>query len=69
MYFSLVTITTLGYGDLAAAEPFGRYLSTAEAVIGTVFLVTFVARLVALYGTEKPPPVSEAPEPPPTRRA
>jgi hypothetical protein len=69
MYFSLVTITTLGYGDLAAAEPLGRYLSTAEAVIGTVFLVTFVARLVALFGTEKPPSVRAAPEPPPTRRA
>ena len=53
MYFSLVTITTLGYGDLAAKGDFGRYLATAEALIGQVFLVTFVARLVSLYG--KPP--------------
>ena len=48
MYFSLVTITTLGYGDLAAAEPLGRLLTTIEAVIGQVYLVTFVAMIVGL---------------------
>ncbi len=49
MYFSIVTITTLGYGDLAAVSDFGRYLATSEAIIGQVFLVTIVARLVSLY--------------------
>ena len=48
MYYSLVTITTLGYGDLAAAAPMGRLLSTIEAVIGQVYLVTFVAMIVGL---------------------
>jgi hypothetical protein len=48
MYFSLVTLTTLGYGDLSAVEPFGRLLSTIEAVIGQVYLVTFVAMIVGL---------------------
>ncbi len=48
MYYSLVTITTLGYGDLSAVEPFGRLLSTIEAVIGQVYLVTFVAMIVGL---------------------
>jgi len=48
MYFSLVTITTLGYGDLAAVEPLGRLLATLEAVIGQVYLVTFVAMIVGL---------------------
>ena len=51
MYFSLVTITTLGYGDLTPAHEFGRYLATTEAVLGQIFLVTFVARLVSLYGS------------------
>lgn len=50
MYFSLVTITTLGYGDLSAKGELGRYLATSEAVLGQIFLVTFVARLVSLYG-------------------
>jgi Ion channel len=48
MYFSLTTITTLGYGDLAAVEPFGRMLATVEAVVGQVYLVTFVAMIVGL---------------------
>ncbi|HEU4320189.1 MAG TPA: ion channel [Acidimicrobiia bacterium] len=48
MYYSLVTITTLGYGDLAAVTPAGRLLSTIEAVIGQVYLVTFVAMIVGL---------------------
>lgn len=47
-YFSLVTITTLGYGDLAPATEPARALATTEAIIGQVFLVVFVARLVSL---------------------
>ena len=50
MYFSLVTMTTLGYGDLAPATEVARIVSASEAVVGQVFLVVLVARLVALYG-------------------
>lgn len=50
MYFSLVTVTTLGYGDLVPVGEFGRFLATAEAVIGQIFLVTVVARIVSLAG-------------------
>jgi Ion channel len=53
MYFSLVTITTVGYGDLTAVSDLGRFLATSEAIIGQVFLVTIVARLVSLYS--RPP--------------
>lgn len=52
MYFSLVTITTLGYGDLQPVSNVARYLSSAEAVIGQIFLVVVVARLVSMYGTK-----------------
>jgi hypothetical protein len=48
MYFSLSTLTTVGYGDLTAVTPFARLVSTAEAVSGQVYLVTFVAMLVGL---------------------
>jgi hypothetical protein len=48
MYFSLSTITTVGYGDLTAVTPFARLVATAEAVSGQVYLVTFVAMLVGL---------------------
>lgn len=50
MYFSLVTITTVGYGDLFAVTELGRFLASAEAFIGQVLLVVVVARLVSLYG-------------------
>jgi hypothetical protein len=49
MYFSLVTITTTGYGDLTAHSDLGRLLATSEAVIGQIYLVTFVAMIVGLF--------------------
>ena len=53
MYFSLTTITTTGYGDLTAATPFGRLLATSEALMGQVYLVTFVAMLVGLFAATR----------------
>ncbi len=55
MYFSLVTITTLGYGDLNPSFEWAQYLATMEAVVGTIFLVTVVARLVSLFGVDPSP--------------
>lgn len=48
MYFSLVTLTTVGYGDLSPVDALPRLLATAEAVLGQVYLVTFVAMMVGL---------------------
>jgi len=63
MYFSLTTITTVGYGDLTAQTHLGRLLANSEAVMGQVYLVTFVAMIVGLRaqewrnrGTEVVPP-------------
>jgi hypothetical protein len=48
LYFSLTTLTTLGYGDIVpVAEP-ARILATLEAVAGQIFLVVFMARLVGV---------------------
>ena len=59
-YFSLVTITTLGYGDLAPATEVARALAAGEAIIGQVFLVIFVARIVSLFsGSWRRPRPSE----------
>ncbi len=55
LYFSFVTITTVGYGDLTAGTSTGRVLVTFEALIGQIFLVTLVARLVAMYGVRRRP--------------
>jgi len=49
VYFSLTTITTLGYGDIAAAAvPVGIW-STLEAATGVFYIAVLVARLVSMY--------------------
>jgi len=48
-YFSLVTLTTLGYGDVSPAHPVTRTLATTEAVAGQLYLVVLVARLVSMH--------------------
>ncbi len=48
MYFSLTTMTTLGYGDIVPRSAFARNLVTLEAVSGQLFLAVFMARLVGI---------------------
>lgn len=55
LYFSVITLTTVGYGDLSPATSSGRVIVTFEAVMGQIFLVTLVARLVSLYGNKQRP--------------
>jgi len=50
VYFSYITITTTGYGDLTAASNFGRMLAASEALIGQLYLVSVVALLVGNVG-------------------
>jgi voltage-gated potassium channel Kch len=53
-YFSFITMTTVGYGDLTPATAWGQTLATMEAVIGQVFLVTVVALTVSNLGRTLP---------------
>ena len=53
LYFSFVVLTTLGFGDLTPAPDLARVMVTFEALIGQIFLVTLVARLMSLYGLER----------------
>src|SRR5438105_9485886 len=48
LYFSLVTLTTTGYGDIVPLPSVSRSLATLEAVIGQLFPATLLARLVTL---------------------
>lgn len=50
MYFSYVTLATLGYGDMVPLSGPARGLAILEAMIGQLYLVLVVARLVSLYG-------------------
>ncbi len=49
LYFSLTTITTLGYGDITPVGPVTRMWVTLEAVAGVFYIAILVARLVTLY--------------------
>jgi len=48
LYFSFVTLTTLGYGEITPHSEPARMLCTAEAITGQLFVAVFIARLVAL---------------------
>ena len=50
MYFSLITLTTIGYGDIAPTGRWVMVLANFEAMAGAIFLTVIVARLVSLYG-------------------
>jgi voltage-gated potassium channel len=49
VYFSLVTLATLGYGDILPSSPFTQMLAVVEAVIGQFFMTVVVAWLVGLF--------------------
>jgi hypothetical protein len=46
LYFSFVTLTTTGYGDLTAAHGLGRAVAVLEALLGQLYLVTVVSVVV-----------------------
>lgn len=48
IYFSFVTITSVGYGDIVPLHPFARGLANVEAIIGQLYPATLLARLVTL---------------------
>jgi hypothetical protein len=51
LYFSFVTLTTLGYGDVAPVTPLAQGLAVTEALTGVLFLAVLISRLVGSYGS------------------
>jgi hypothetical protein len=49
LYYSLVTMTTLGYGDIVPVSPPARMLAGIQAVTGQLYIAVLVARLVGLH--------------------
>jgi Ion channel len=47
-YFSFITLTTVGYGDITPVKPIARTLAMGEALTGQLYLAVLVARLVAM---------------------
>ena len=50
LYFSLVTITTLGYGDISPVDPLARISAGLEAATGTLYIAILIARIVGAVG-------------------
>ena len=48
IYFRLVTLTTIGCGDIAPLHPCVRSLANVEAIIGQIYPATLLARLLTL---------------------
>lgn len=48
IYFSFVSLTSVGYGDITPLNPFARGLTNIEAIIGQLYPATLLARLVTL---------------------
>ncbi len=48
-YFSFVTLTTLGYGDIIPIKELSRTMAWIEAFTGQIYLAVIIARLVGIY--------------------
>jgi voltage-gated potassium channel len=55
LYFSFVTLSTVGYGDIIPVSEMARMLAMVEAVFGMFYVSLLIARLVSLYSSKSPP--------------
>jgi len=52
LYFSMVTISTVGYGDVLPVSPTARMLAVIEAVLGQFFVAVLVGMFVGMYASQ-----------------
>lgn len=60
VYFSFTTLTTTGYGDILATNPFAGMTATFEAIVGQMYTAIVIARLVGLHLMEQQSPNKKA---------
>jgi ion channel len=48
-YYSLITLSTVGYGDVSPVAPIARSVSMIEAILGVMYVATMIARFVASH--------------------
>src|SRR6266516_1460946 len=53
-YFSFITLSTVGYGDITPVSRIARWLAAMEAMTGLLYVAVLIARLVSLYSSPKP---------------
>jgi voltage-gated potassium channel Kch len=55
IYYSFITLTTVGYGDIVPVSGVARMLAMMEAMTGTFYVALLISRLVAVYSSTPPP--------------
>src|SRR5438128_385073 len=53
-YFSFITLSTVGYGDITPVSRIARWLAAMEAMTGLLYVAVLIVRLVSLYSSPKP---------------
>jgi len=53
LYFSMITLSTVGYGHIVAINPYVRMIAAFESIAGVFYLAVVVARLVAAYESSR----------------
>jgi hypothetical protein len=53
IYFSFVTIATLGYGDIVPRAPLTQMIATVEATLGQFYIAVVIAWLVSVYAAQR----------------
>jgi hypothetical protein len=53
-YFSFMTLTTVGYGDISPISKGARMLAVVEAITGLFYVAVLISRLVAIYSSPQP---------------
>jgi len=48
-YYSFITLTTVGYGDVSPVAPIARSVSMIEAILGVMYVATMIARFVGIH--------------------
>jgi hypothetical protein len=61
IYYSFITLTTVGYGDIVPVSGAARMLAMTEAMIGTLYMAVLISRLVSLYSTSTAAPATRPP--------
>jgi len=53
LYYSFVTLTTLGFGDITPSSMTAKFWSITEAIMGVLFIAVLIGRIVSLVGNKK----------------
>tara|TARA_Y100000310_G_C20667789_1_gene808576 strand:- start:1045 stop:1794 length:750 start_codon:yes stop_codon:yes gene_type:complete len=60
LYYSFITLTSLGYGDIIPVLTFARSIAMLEVVVGVLYITILIARLVGLYTAQSAKEIAEA---------